>query len=58
MLKKIFEKIRFQIKMMSKKKCKVKNLTLCDLHNVSIHINFYKNRFNNECASKNFLEIS
>ena len=31
-----FEKIRFQPKMMFKKKCKVNKFTLCDLHNVSI----------------------
>ena len=27
------------------------------IHNVSIHINFYHNRFMNECIRKNFLEF-
>ena len=27
------------------------------VHNVSIHINFYQNRFINECVRKNFLKF-
>ena len=28
------------------------------IHNISIHINFYQNRFINECVRKNFLKFS
>ena len=28
------------------------------IHNIGIHINFYQNRFINECVRKNFLKIS
>ena len=34
---------------------KIKNLRI---HNISIHIIFYQNRFINECARKNFLKFS
>ena len=28
------------------------------IHNISVHINFYQNRFINESVRKNFLKIS
>ena len=33
----------------------LKNMKYWRIHNVSIHINVYQNRFINECVRKNFL---